>query len=74
MAHPFNSRFPISVEAVSDCCRRRRDSSVSGGMSKAGGPIGSDTSVWGVEDLEWIEPEEMLSGDWDSASAAGIKA
>jgi hypothetical protein len=34
MAHPFKSRFPISDDAKSDCCRRLIDSSVSAGKAK----------------------------------------
>jgi hypothetical protein len=61
MAHPLRSRFPISADAASDCCRRRWDSTVS--IAKIGDPEVLDISVGGVEIREASELEETLAGD-----------
>lgn len=49
MAHPFSKRLPISEDAASLCCLRRRDSAVSGGGAYAGELARLEISVGGVE-------------------------
>lgn len=64
IAHPFNKRLPISVDALSDCSRRRLLSGVSGGGANVGELRAAETSVGGVEDREavwkWDVDEVLL--------------
>ena len=57
IAHPFNSFFPISDDALSDCSRRRRVSAVSGGGANIGELWASDISVGGVDVREESDEE-----------------
>lgn len=63
MAHPLRSRLPISEEALSDCSRRRLDSSVSAGGAKTGELRVLDTSVGGVDERDICEPDVRLDDE-----------
>ena len=52
MAQPCKRSFPISEDALSDCARRSRVSSVSGGNTNSGDSDLMDSSVGGVEARE----------------------
>jgi len=83
MAQPLRRRLPISAEAVSDCCRRRRISSVSAGRAKVGELRVLETSVGGVEvpdtpTLDDVATSELAMEirffdpdgmDWDGSSS-----
>jgi hypothetical protein len=60
IAHPFNSFFPISEDALSDCSRRRRVSAVSGGGANVGELWASDISVGGVDVREVYDSDEEI--------------
>jgi hypothetical protein len=60
IVHLFNSLFPISDDALSDCSRRRRVSAVSGRGANVGELWASDTSVGGVDVREEYDSDEVL--------------
>ncbi len=60
MVHPLSRRLPISVDALSDCSRRRRLSAVSGGSANVGELSELDISVGGVDVPDRRESEEAL--------------
>lgn len=62
IAHPLSILFPISLDARSDCARRRSVSSEGAGSTKSGEP-GGVTSVAGVEFLEYGFPSAVLEED-----------
>lgn len=64
IAQPLSIRFPISAEAVSDCCLRRKISSVSIGGANVGELRVLETSVGGVEDRDKWPLDALLMDDW----------
>lgn len=63
IAQPFSRRFPISVDAWSDCWRRRITSSVSTGGAKVGELRELDKSVGGVDGREPCDVEEKVEDE-----------
>ncbi len=63
IAQPCSKRLPSSAEAMSDCSRRRRLSSVSGGKTKIGELRPLETSVGGVEVRVICDADDALEED-----------